>query len=317
MIPLLAIAGPTAAGKTDLAIETALRLNGEIISADSMQLYRYLDIGTAKPTRKERDKVPHHLVDLVDPGEDYNVTRYQQDASEAIREVAGRGKLPLLVGGTGLYLNAVVYDYQFSPMEGVPEVRARLAEEAKEEGAATLYRRLAELDPESAARIHSRDLRRTIRALEVFYLTGKPIHSQVRDTKIRKTAYSSRLIGINRPREELYRRIEERVDRMMDAGLLAEIEGLLSRGYSPDLKPFQGLGYRHMLLYLKGEATLAEAVELLKRDTRRYAKRQLTWFKKNEGIVWLTLENDTYEEMSRAVKNICQISAGEFSPGLE
>lgn len=304
MIPLLAIVGPTAVGKTSLAVETALRLHGEIISADSMQVYRHLDIGTAKPTQKEREKVPHHLVDMVDPGVDYNVTQYQKDAAEAIREVAARGKLPLLVGGTGLYFNAVVYNYQFSSMEGVPQVRHRLAEEAKVEGPGALHRRLQELDPESAARIHPHDVRRTIRALEVFSLTGKPIHRQVEDTASSPSCYRILAFGLNRPRESLYRRIGERVDQMMKEGLLEEVENLLARGYSPGLKPLQGLGYRHMLLHLTGKASLEEAVELLKRDTRRYAKRQLTWFKKNKGIVWLTLENDTREEMSRAVKNI-------------
>ena len=314
MIPLLAVAGPTAVGKTALAIEVALRLHGEIISADSMQVYRHLDIGTAKPTLKEREQVPHHLVDVVEPTVDYNVSRYQKEAGEAIAEVAKKGNLPLLVGGTGLYFNAVVYNYRFSPGSKTPDIRARLAREAKEGGSGALYRKLKDLDPESAANIHPHDLRRTIRALEVFYLTGKPIHRQVLDTKSQKPDYKSLVIGINRPREELYSRIEERVDKMMEAGLLEETEGLLAKGYSPHLKPLQGLGYRHMLLYLQGKAGLDEAVALLKRDTRRFAKRQLTWFKKNRGIIWFTLENDTYEGV---VKKICQKVAGEFSPGLE
>lgn len=317
MIPLLVIVGPTAVGKTAISLKVAKTLKGEIISADSMQIYRYLDIGTAKPTPYERELVPHHLVDFIDPAADYNVSQFQKDATEAIMEVSGKGKLPILVGGTGLYCNAVIYDYAFTEAENSPSLRAELTEEAKNRGTETLYKRLEKLDPVSAAKIHPNDLRRIIRALEVFSLTGKPIHDQVISTKAHKTKYNSLLIGINRPREVLYRRIEARVDQMMAAGLVEEVQGLLHRGYSPHLKSLQGLGYRHILPYLQGEVSLEEAVTLLKRDTRRFAKRQLTWFRKNKGIIWFTLENDRIEEEETMVKNICNLVAGELRPVLE
>jgi tRNA dimethylallyltransferase len=317
MIPLLVIVGPTAVGKTAISLRVAAELQGEIISADSMQIYRSLDIGTAKPTLGERKLVPHHLVDVMDPAVDYNVSQFQKDAVEAISAVAAKKKLPILVGGTGLYVNAVIFGYSFTEAEISPRLRAHLTEEAKSKGTDSLYQRLSELDPVSAAKIHPNDLRRIIRALEVFSLTGKPIYEQVASTAVQKTRYKTLIIGINRPREDLYRRIEDRVDQMMAAGLLEEVKSLLSRGYSPHLKSLQGLGYRHVLPYLEGEVSLEEAVNLLKRDTRRFAKRQLTWFRKNKGIIWFTLENDSVEEEDEVVKNICNLAAGELCPVLE
>ena len=317
MIPLLVIVGPTAVGKTAISLRVAAELQGEIISADSMQIYRYLDIGTAKPTLRERELVPHHLVDVIDPAVDYNVSQFQKDAIEAISALAGKKKLPILVGGTGLYVNAIIFGYSFTEAEISPRLRAHLREEAKHKGTGSLYERLEEMDPVSAAKIHPNDLQRIIRALEVFSLTGRPIYEQVASTAAQIPKYKTLLVGINRPREELYRRIEDRVDPMMAAGLVEEIQSLLSRGYSPHLKSLQSLGYRHILPYLEGELSLEEAVDLLKRDTRRFAKRQLTWFRKNKGIIWFTLENDREEEESEVVKNICNLAAGELCPVLE
>ncbi|HHX77695.1 MAG TPA: tRNA (adenosine(37)-N6)-dimethylallyltransferase MiaA [Firmicutes bacterium] len=309
MIPLLVLAGPTAAGKTELAVETALRLNGEIISADSMQVYRRMDIGTAKPTGAERKGVPHYLIDIVDPDEEYNVARFQADANQAIEDIAGRGKLPMLVGGTGLYLNAVIFSYQFSDCQAeFKELRASLLNAASEKGSSRfLHRRLQEVDPESARKIHPNDLRRIVRALEVYYVTGKPISLQIKETKRAKSSYSPVIIGLKWRRDCLYERIDRRVDGMLKRGFLAEVQGLLQDGYSPALKSMQSLGYAHLARHLMGELSLNEAVEELKRDTRRYAKRQMTWFRKLNGITWINMVHGTEEEKEEAVEKICSL----------
>ena len=289
--PLLAVVGPTAVGKTALGIELALRLNGEVISADSMQVYRGMDIGTAKATVKERRGVPHHLLDVRDPDQPMTVAEYQGLAEEAIAAIRSRGRLPIIVGGTGLYVRAVVDQFVFTPMESDPDLRASLAEEAGREGVPALHRRLAEVDPEAAARIHPHDLRRIIRALEVYHQTGQPLSSLQRAEP--RDPESVLLVGLTMDRAALYRRIEERVEQQLRDGLVEEVRGLLDRGYAPGVGPMGGLGYKEMSLYLRGEATLEEATALLKRDTRRYAKRQFTWFHADPRIVWYTISQDS------------------------
>lgn len=285
---LLVIAGPTAVGKTDTALAVAKRVGGEIISADSVQVYRGLDIGAAKPTRQEREEVPHHLLDIVGPTENYTVARYQDDAARVIAEVQGRGKLPILVGGTGLYIRAVVQGYAFGEKGEDKALRDRLRREAEEHGPEALHRRLAVVDPVSAAKLHPNDLRRVIRALEFYESSCEPISRQERRTA-GESVYDTQMFCLSMPRELLYRRIETRVDQMVAAGLVDEVRGLLNNGVPMDAKSMQSLGYKQLVAHLQGELSLEAAVALIKRDTRRYAKRQLTWFRREEHAVWLDL----------------------------
>lgn len=282
-LPLLVITGPTATGKSAVAVEVALRVGGEVISADSMMVYRGMDIGTAKPTPAERKGVPHHLIDVVDPEEDFSVAAFQALAREHIWEINARGRLPILTGGTGLYIRAVVEGFRFAG--GVNrELRRRLAEEARRFGSLYLHERLQAVDPETAARIHPHNVKRVIRALEVFYQTGKPISAAATAVA---PQYNALVFGLYLEREELYRRIEARVDAMLAAGLVDEVKRLLARGVPREATAMQALGYKEIAAYLKGEVTFEEAVRLLKRNTRRFAKRQFTWFKREEGIRWL------------------------------
>ncbi len=290
-IPLVVIAGPTGVGKTKISIELAERLNAEIISADSRQIYKGMDIGTAKPTPEERGIIPHHLIDIVEPDERFAVADYQKLAEEVIDDIHQRGKLPLLVGGTGLYIKAVVEGgYIFPGPSADRELRDGLKREADQHGSEYLYNKLKEVDPAKARETHPRNLRRIIRALEVYYLTGKPISELQAEWAEAESGYNSVLMGLIRPREELYRRIDSRVDEMMEAGLVEEVERLISDGYDEGAPAWLGLGYRQIIGYLKGLYDLDEAIYLIKRDTRRYAKRQLTWFRKVEGIRWFGLE---------------------------
>jgi len=284
-MPLLAIVGPTATGKTQIAVRVARNLGGEIISADSMLIYRGMDIGTAKPTPEERGGVPHHLIDLVDPDQPYNVASYSQAARSALQGILARGRLPLLVGGTGLYVKAVIDGYNFSEAGSDPEFRAQLLEECHSLGRAALHERLKGVDPETASRLHINDVKRVVRALEVYHLTGKTLSGSA--GKEEDSPYQLVMCGLTMDRPALYRRIEERVDRMLEDGLVNEVKGLLARGYPPDLTSLQGLGYKEVILHLKGELTLPEAVDLLKRNTRRFAKRQITWFGRDKRINWL------------------------------
>lgn len=287
--PLLVVVGPTAVGKSELAVELALRVRGEVVTADSMQVYRGLDIAAAKPTLQERKGVPHHLIDVCDPDERFNVAEYRRLAHEAIATVHRRGNLPILAGGTGLYVKAVLDEFLF-PDEGADyELRRRLEAQAREEGPRALHRRLAEVDPESAARLHPNDVRRVVRALEVYYTTGRPLSEHLKEARASEPAYEVAMFGLTRPREVLYRRINERVDAQIRQGLIEEVRRLAERyGELPVAR--QALGCKEILAYLKGELTLEEAVERIKRDTRRFAKRQYTWFRKQPRIRWIDLE---------------------------
>jgi len=288
--PIVVIVGPTASGKSSLALALAQRTAGEIVCADSMQVYRGLDIGTGKPSAEERRQVPHHLVDLVAPDEPFTAADYARLARRVLAEIRRRGRVPIVVGGTGLYVRALFRGLFEGPGEN-PSIRASLRKEAETSGSTALHRRLADLDPAAAARIHPNDLFRIVRALEIVTLTGRPI-SGLRDAgrhHPRPILGPVLRFGLDRHRDELYRRIEERVDRMMEQGLLEEVRDLLARGYVPTLKPLRALGYRHMIGYLKGEMPLHRAIATLKRDTRRYAKRQLTWFRRERDLEWQRL----------------------------
>ena len=283
--PVLALVGPTAAGKTEVALEVAERLNAEVVSADAMLVYRGMDIGTAKPTPEERARVPHHLVDLVDPGEEFSVARFQPLARAAIADVLGRGRVPLLVGGSGLYFQAVVDEFVFPPTD--PAVRARLEAEAAEAGLAELYRRLAAADPPAAARIQPGNLRRTVRALEVIELTGRPFSSfrAVMDDPVSR--YRLTVLGFDPSPELLRARVAERVATMAEAGLVDEVGRLAERPLSRTAH--QALGYKELLDAMDEGIPPAEALAAVVRRTRAYARRQLAWFRRDPRVRWSTL----------------------------
>ncbi|HYR03103.1 MAG TPA: tRNA (adenosine(37)-N6)-dimethylallyltransferase MiaA [Syntrophobacteria bacterium] len=283
---VMVLVGPTAVGKTETVLHLAAALPVEIVNADSMQVYRYMDIGTAKPSATERALVPHHLLDLVEPDEDFDAYRYRDLGRVAVAEVWRKRRTALVVGGTGLYVKALLHGL----FPGAPrraEIRARLRSEGKAMGAIHLFHRLAAVDPTTAGRIHCRDLVRIIRALEVWECSGRPISAWQREHGFREHPFRVLKIGLSIPRPELYARIDDRVERMMARGLQEEVAWLLKRGYGLELKSMQSLGYRHLVRYLTGRSSLAEAVATMKRDTRRYAKRQMTWFGRDPEILWI------------------------------
>lgn len=313
-MPLLAIVGPTATGKTDQSVRVAQNLEAEIVSADSMLVYRHMNIGTAKPTPEETKGVPHHLIDVADPGEMYNVSRYSHSAVKVIELLHRRKKLPILVGGTGLYVKAVIDGYNFSKVGTDPELREKLTKECENLGSEALHDRLKKVDPETAARLHTNDVKRVIRALEVFYLSGKTLSSDA--DKLEKSPYNILMYGLTMDRKELYSRIEQRVDKMLGQGLVDEVKGLLDKGYSSSLTSMQGLGYKEIILYLNGTLSLGEAVDLLKMNTRRFAKRQLTWFRRDGRIRWIDVGQRTAEEVSeeitKAAEGVLKPVSNEF-----
>ena len=282
---VIAVVGPTAVGKTGLVLRLAKEYDAEIINADSMQVYRLMDIGTAKPTPAEREEVPHHLLDIVYPDEDFDAKRYSQLARNTIENLDRRGTLAIVVGGTGLYLKAFFYGL----FPGAPAnllLRQRLRQEAEADDGAGLYQRLERVDPTTAQRLHPNDLVRIIRALEVWECSGRPISVLQDEHRFRGQTFSFLKIGLQRPRPELYERINRRVELMMEQGFLAEVKGLIKRGYGPHLRSMRSLGYRHMAQHLISGMELAEVLRKMKRDTRRYAKRQMTWFGGDQEINW-------------------------------
>lgn len=294
--PLIVIGGPTACGKTGFSIKLAKEIGGEIISADSMQVYRYMDIGTAKVTPEEADGVPHYLIDEFEPDEEYNVMLFQQKAKAYMEEIWAKGKIPILVGGTGFYINALLYDNDFTETENDTSYREECYKLAEEQGAEVLYERLKEIDPAYAEIIHANNVKRVTRALEYHYLTGQKFSEHNAEQKEKDTPYDAAVIILSMEREKLYARIEQRIDLMMEQGLLAEVQGLLEKGYTPDLVSMQGIGYKEFLPYYKGECTLEEAVTQLKTNTRRFAKRQLTWFRRQIDGLWVEMDKKTAEE---------------------
>lgn len=293
--PLVILTGPTAVGKTKLSIALAKAIGGEIISADSMQVYKYMDIGSAKIRPEEMQGVPHYLVDVLEPSEEFHVVRFQQMAKAAMAEIRSRGHIPILVGGTGFYIQAIVNDIDFTENEASP-YRQELEQLAEEKGASYLHEMLREADPESAEAIHENNVKRVIRALEFYQLTGKKISVHNEEQRERTSPYNFAYFVLNDDRARLYARIEQRIDEMMDEGLLEEVTKLHEMGYRRGMVSMQGLGYKELLTCLDGECTLEEAVEILKRDTRHFAKRQLTWFKRERDVIWLNKEDYAYDE---------------------
>ena len=287
---LLCLLGPTAVGKTEIAIQLAQRLNAEIVSVDSRQIYRQMDIGTAKPTFEEQQAARHHLIDCVDISQSFSVAGYQSVADAAIADIQNRGKRVLLVGGAGLYFRAIV-DGLFEGPGANPALRKRLEAEAAQNGVDSLHKRLQTCDPASADRIHPNNLVRVIRALEVYELTGTPMSELQQQWHPEKQRYPFIAFGLTMPRALLYRRIEQRVDVMLANGLIAEVESLLAAGYARDSVALQSFGYRELIAYLDGDCTYLDAISQLKQNTRRFAKRQLTWFRKDTRIEWLDRES--------------------------
>ena len=285
--PLIILAGPTAVGKTSLSIRLAKETGGEIISADSMQVYRHMDIGSAKITKEEMDGVPHYLVDVLEPEEEFNVVRFQQMAKEAAEKIWEKGKIPLVVGGTGFYIQALLYDIDFTENDGDESYRRQLEQKASdEEGASELYEMLKTVDSKAAQEIHPRNIKRIIRALEFYHQTGRKISEHNETQRQKESPYNYAYFVLTDERSRLYERIDQRVDLMMEQGLLDEVRYLKERGVRKDSTAMQGLGYKELYAYLEGEYPLDEAVRIIKRDTRHFAKRQLTWFKRERDVIW-------------------------------
>ena len=295
---LVIIAGPTAVGKTSVSIKLAKKFNAEIINADSRQIYKKLNIGTAKPTKAEQAEVPHHLIDLIDPDKQFNAARFAELAKKKIKEIELKGKRVFVVGGTGLYIKALIHGL-FSTPPSDRNLKERLIKEAEKRGLAYLHQKLKKIDPVSGGRIHPNDKQRIIRALEVYYLTGEPISKLQERHRFKSSQFETLKIALYRPKEELYERINKRVNQMIDQGLLAEVKSLLEEGYSPELNSMTSIGYQHIASYLSGKLSLDRAIELLQRDTRRYAKRQITWFKGDREYVWIS--PDEYEKIEKMI----------------
>lgn len=285
--PLVILTGPTAVGKTALSVAFAKAINGEIISADSMQVYRHMDIGSAKVTKEEMEGVPHHLIDVLEPAEEFNVVLFQKMARQAAEEIESRGHIPILVGGTGFYIQALLYNIDFAENDEDRRLRRSLEEIAKEQGASALYEKLRAVDPESCEIIHANNVKRVIRAIEFYEKTGKKISAHNREQRQNISPYRFAYFVLNDDREKIYRQIDQRVDLMMERGLVEEVRALRAMGCSRGMVSMQGLGYKEILSYLEGEISQEEAVYLIKRDTRHFAKRQLTWFKREKEVTWI------------------------------
>lgn len=294
--PLIVLTGPTAAGKTELSIALAKKLNGAIISADSMQVYKYMNIGSAKIRPEEMQGIRHYLVDVLDPREEFHVARFQQMAKEALEEIYRNGQLPIVVGGTGFYIQALLKDIDFDESSGELPCRKELEETARREGGAVLYERLKQVDPESAEAIHPNNVKRVIRALEFYQETGQPISLHNKEQKEKQPPYTYAYFVLNDDRARLYERIDRRVDRMVEQGLVEEVRWLKEHGYDRSLVSMQGLGYKELFPYLDGTCSLEEAVEIIKRDTRHFAKRQITWFKREPDVIWLNQQEFGYDK---------------------
>jgi len=289
VISLPALIGPTGVGKTEVALEVALKLGAEIVSCDSRQVYKYMNIGTAKPTPLQQDKVKHHMIDLVYPDEDFNAWDYAIKAREIIKDIHARGKVPFVVGGSGLYLKALIDGFFL-----LPKPNRSIREQLKRESPEKLHEKLSKIDREAAKKIHRNDLQRILRALEVYEITKIPIST----LQARRAPFDCNpiYIGLKMERNKLYQRIEERVDQMMDAGFLKEVESLLDKGYGPNLNSLQTIGYKELISYIKGEIRLDNAIKLIKRNTKRYAKRQMTWFKGIRNVYWIEIPTDNIVE---------------------
>ncbi len=293
-MPLVILTGPTAVGKTALSIKLAKAINGEMISADSMQVYKYMDIGTAKIEPSEMEGITHHLIDVLEPTEDFNVFTFQTMAKQALDEIYAKGKIPIIVGGTGFYIQALLYDISFEETE-VSAYREELTADYEKYGAHTLHERLKDIDPVSYEEIHENNVKRVIRALEFYHETGYPISQHNMEQREKESPYNFEYFVLNDDRAVLYDRIEKRIDIMVEQGLVEEVQKLLNYGCTPEMVSMQGLGYKEIVPYLAGECSLEDAIYILKRDTRHFAKRQLTWFRREKVVTWVnktTFENE-------------------------
>ena len=311
---LFILIGPTAIGKTAVSIELAKSLNGEIISADSMQIYKYMDIGTAKITPEEMEGIPHHLIDIVYPDEEFTVADYKSQAEKIIADINSRNKLPIVVGGTGLYVNSLVYDLNFTQVPPNEEIRERLEYLADKYGNEDIHKMLEKIDKMSFDRIHVMDRKRIIRAIEIYEVTGKPMSEQGKNFRKQTDKYNLVMVGLNMDREKLYEKINLRVDKMIEEGLIEEVSKLLKLGYNKDLVSMQGIGYKEIIWYLEGDISLEESIELIKKASRNYAKRQLTWFRRDKRIKWFYV--DEYSNMAHLVKHIIDYSEKILRRGL-
>ncbi|WP_081092413.1 tRNA (adenosine(37)-N6)-dimethylallyltransferase MiaA [Peribacillus simplex] len=305
---LLVIIGPTAVGKTKMSIEMAKLFNGEIISGDSMQVYKGMDIGTAKIKMEEMEGVPHYLLDIKEPDEPFSAAEFQERANACIEDIHGRGKLPIIVGGTGLYIQSVIYDYQFSEAPSDLEYREGLEKQIRESGIDPVFDQLRKVDPESAKRIHPNNVRRVIRALEIFHCTGKTMSEQL-DDQPTELKYETCIIGLTMEREKLYQRIDQRVDGMVDEGLIHEVQSFYDQGLK-DCQSIQAIGYKEIYDYFDGRASVDEAVETLKQNSRRYAKRQLTWFRNKMDVIWFNMTD--LEGFPKKIHEISGFIAGKL-----
>ena len=294
--PIIILTGPTAVGKTKASIGLAKALNGEIISADSMQVYKFMDIGSAKIRPEEMQGVKHYLVDVLDPEDEFHVVRFQQMAKQAMEEIYAKGKIPIVVGGTGFYIQALLYDIDFTESNEDTAYRDELEHLASEKGADYLHEMLREVDSASAETIHANNVKRVIRALEFYKLTGQKISEHNEKERAKESPYDFCYFVLNDDRKLLYDKIDQRIDLMLKEGLLEEVEALRQKGYTKDMVSMQGLGYKEILDYLNGECTLEEAIYILKRDTRHFAKRQLTWFRRERDVIWINKNEYHHDE---------------------
>lgn len=298
---LVVIVGPTAVGKTKLSIEMAKRVHGEIISGDSMQVYRNMDIGTAKISVEEMEGIPHHLLDIKNPDEAYSAAAFQSEVKRCVTDITSRGKLPILVGGSGLYIQAVLYDYHFSKQERNEAITAKLERQIELEGIMSLYTRLTEVDPEQAKKIHPNNHRRVVRALEIYEATGGTM-TELQKNQRKELQFDVQLVGLEMERQLLYDRINNRVDEMIEKGLVSEVRQLVAEGYG-ECQSMQAIGYKELIPYIEGQCSMEEAIETLKQNSRRYAKRQYTWFKNKLDINWYSVEPETINEKFRIIIN--------------
>lgn len=300
---VIVICGPTASGKTALSIELAKKINGEIVSADSMQIYKDMDIGTAKPTKQEMGEIKHYLLDFVSPEDRYSVAQYKQDAKKAIREIINKGKTPIIVGGTGLYVDSLIYEIEYNDIKLDEEYRKKIEKIAEEQGLEELYKKAVEIDPDAMKKISQNDKKRIMRVLEIYHSTGKTKTEQEKESRKNPVEYDYRVFAINWDREILYQRINKRVDIMVEQGLIEEVKEILNK-YDKFPTAMQGLGYKEVVDYLNGIYTKEEMIEKIKLETRRYAKRQLTWFRKNKQTIWLDGTNDIQNNINIILEGI-------------
>lgn len=296
MIDIFILAGPTAVGKTNISISLAKKLQGEIISADSMQIYKKMDIGSAKITEEEMQGIPHHMIDIVDPREDFSVAMFQEKAEELIKDIKDRGNLPMIVGGTGFYINSLIYNYNFANTNRDEDYRHYLEALAEEKGKDFVHNLLKEVDLESYNKLYPNDLKRVIRALEVYKVTGKSISQFAKEEDVFNIPYKVHYYVLNMNRDELYDRINKRVDIMMEKGLIEEVIRLQKEGYTSDMQSMKGIGYKEILYYLEGQISLERAIEMIKQFSRNYAKRQLTWFRKDPRVNWINKDEFSSDE---------------------